>query len=274
MARHGAGSGAGVGARGGFTLMEILIAMVVLMVGLCGIMAVFPHALKSANTTVEKSYAAAISQSVVDAIQLGLREMSTPYEDWQAFVFDHDGCEDLDSDRDAFLRDLNLADLKSHTGEITPQFRTLLRKDYCILLPQATETETLGGSTVGRVYVYPRESPADNEARKAASRDPNTREILYKKVYKLGKALAESQAQDEVTRELERSDPFQQYSFAFTIRVTKGPSAANPTPDRSQQQIVPGLYEVVVSVFRNFDPDPQSRYNKPIERFTTYIGAR
>jgi hypothetical protein len=37
---------------------------------------------------------------------------------------------------------------------------------------------------------------------------------------------------------------------------------------------VPGLFEVVVSVYRGFLPNPQSRYNDPLDRYTAYVNAR
>ena len=42
--------------------------------GITGILALFPTAIDSGNKTVEDSYSAAITQSVVDAIAVGLRE--------------------------------------------------------------------------------------------------------------------------------------------------------------------------------------------------------
>src|SRR5437899_3395064 len=84
----------------GFTLIEILIAMVVLMVGLLGILAVFPTAMRSATRAVEDTYCAAISQSVVDAIHMGLRSMHGRFDDGNAyFIFDHDGVVQLEPDR-------------------------------------------------------------------------------------------------------------------------------------------------------------------------------
>ena len=66
--------GARASGRGGFTLIEILIAIVVLVLGIVGIISLFPTAIESGNKTVEDSYAAAITQSVVDAIKQSGRD--------------------------------------------------------------------------------------------------------------------------------------------------------------------------------------------------------
>ena len=50
--------------RKGFTIIEILIAIVVLVLGITGIVALFPTAIESGNQTVEDTYSATITQSV------------------------------------------------------------------------------------------------------------------------------------------------------------------------------------------------------------------
>ena len=55
--------------RRGFTLLEILIAIVVLVLGITGIVALFPTAIGSSRATVQDTYAAAIGQSVIDALR-------------------------------------------------------------------------------------------------------------------------------------------------------------------------------------------------------------
>src|SRR5436190_11847747 len=86
----------------GFTILEILIAIVILVLGISGIVALFPTAIESGNQTVQDSYAAAITQSVVDAIAVGIRESryrvrdsgGAAARDWTYFIFDHDGVYD------------------------------------------------------------------------------------------------------------------------------------------------------------------------------------
>ena len=91
--------------RLGFTIIEILIAIVVLVLGITGIVALFPTAIESGNKTVEDTYAATICQSVVDAVSVGLRESRYTWRatlasgasfetTWTYFIFNHDGVVD------------------------------------------------------------------------------------------------------------------------------------------------------------------------------------
>src|SRR5271167_3063026 len=57
-----------------FTILEILIAIVILVLGISGIVALFPSAIQSGNKTIEDSYSAAITQSVIDAVSVGMRK--------------------------------------------------------------------------------------------------------------------------------------------------------------------------------------------------------
>jgi prepilin-type N-terminal cleavage/methylation domain-containing protein len=56
-----------------FTMMEILIAMVILLVGLCGVMALFPVAIRSTKQSVEDSTASVVAESVHHALVQAMR---------------------------------------------------------------------------------------------------------------------------------------------------------------------------------------------------------
>ncbi len=259
----------------GFTLIEILIAMAILMIGLVGIMAVFPHAMQSATSTVQASYAAAISQSVIDAIHLGLKELRVDKDGVGGFLFLHDGVRDLAADRQGLLRDLDLSNPQA-VASVMPR---LMTRDYCILLPPPEREQTgLGGGRVPLTFTYPRKSPGDNAALRPTSvvqDDDGDPKWEVTKVYALGDWLA--QPNDGVDPEVQRrneADPYRRYGFSFSIRAAYGPNALAPSPDPAQHQVVPGLYEVIVRVYRNFNPDPKSPYNDPIAEFATYVGGR
>ncbi len=110
--------------RDGFTILELLIAVVILVIGILGILALFPTAMRAAQDTVEDSYAGEIARSVADALSVGLRENSFTLSDtrptarpWTYFIFEHDGV------HDAMVP--------------TPQvYANAWDKDWCILLPQ------------------------------------------------------------------------------------------------------------------------------------------
>jgi type II secretory pathway pseudopilin PulG len=117
--------------RQGFTILEILIAIVVLVLGIMGIIALFPTAIESGNKTVEDSYAAAITQSVVDSITVGLRESRyqtsssthTPGFSYTYFVFNHDGVIDP--------APTVVAEVEDYTNPTSKPWRA----DWCIVLP-------------------------------------------------------------------------------------------------------------------------------------------
>lgn len=71
----------------GFTLIEILIALVVLTVGLCGIVALFPAGVYSTRESMEDTTAALIAESVYAAVIVALRD--APNSTQAYFV--HDG---------------------------------------------------------------------------------------------------------------------------------------------------------------------------------------
>jgi type II secretory pathway pseudopilin PulG len=125
-------------ARAGFTILEILIAIVVLVLGITGIIALFPTAIESGNKTVEDSYAAAITQSVVDALTVGIRESRYPTRQgattFRYFIFNHDGVVDQ-------------APLTPGSFDAAAQSNgqgALWRRDFTIILPTAT---VAGGNT-------------------------------------------------------------------------------------------------------------------------------
>ena len=59
--------------QNGVTLIEILLALVVMMLGIVGILALFPVALDSAKTSMEETQAAMLTDSVAQSITSGLR---------------------------------------------------------------------------------------------------------------------------------------------------------------------------------------------------------
>jgi len=56
------------GAQKGMTLIEILIALLVMVLGVLGIMALFPPALQSASESMEETNAAILSESVAHSL--------------------------------------------------------------------------------------------------------------------------------------------------------------------------------------------------------------
>ncbi len=59
--------------QAGFTLIEILISLVLLMVGICGILSLFPVAIKNVSDSVEDSAASNLAQSLYAAMTEAMR---------------------------------------------------------------------------------------------------------------------------------------------------------------------------------------------------------
>lgn len=145
-----------------FTIIEILIAIVVLVLGIVGIIALFPTAIDSGNKTIEDSYSAAITQSVVDAITVGLRESRYSFRaaggaTWTYFVFNHDGVLDpppkFPEQYTANQGNYAFTPSAGGTGNIWD-------KDYCIVLPQAVSISATG---VGTSLITGANTAAQNE---------------------------------------------------------------------------------------------------------------
>lgn len=131
--------------RRGFTIIEILIAIVVLVLGITGIVALFPTAIESGNQTVEDTYAATITQSVVDSISVGIRESRYSYRGpttnrvWTYFLLNHDGV----LDKAVTVPE----DYAESTGKIWA-------RDYCVLLPQSAVPDNFS-SAQEPTFVFP-----------------------------------------------------------------------------------------------------------------------
>ena len=57
----------------GFTLIEILISLVILMVGICGVLSLFPVAIKNVSDSVEDSTASNLAQSLYSSMTEAMR---------------------------------------------------------------------------------------------------------------------------------------------------------------------------------------------------------
>ncbi len=92
--------------QNGFTLMEILIAMAVFLIGVIAIIAVFPRGLKSSQESQNDSICATFIESLADAITDAVHRQTqsdadgVPANGWQIRVF-HDGLHQTDG---AYLR--------------------------------------------------------------------------------------------------------------------------------------------------------------------------
>ncbi|MDQ7778819.1 MAG: prepilin-type N-terminal cleavage/methylation domain-containing protein [Planctomycetota bacterium] len=79
----------------GFTLLEILIALVVLTVGIMGILAIFPAGIDSTRESTESTIAAVIAQSAHNSLVIGFRSAAPEtLAGPNPLTFHHDGMPD------------------------------------------------------------------------------------------------------------------------------------------------------------------------------------
>ena len=140
----------------GFTLIEILIATSVLTLGLVGILALFPVAIKAGRTVVEASNSVVIAQSVVDAIRSGIRNSKglSKQQGHAYFILRHDGV------TDTVPSDSKLHDVKDDYYILLPRFKSgrkfpgargrvdSLRRGKLFLYPETDRRANGGGNAL------------------------------------------------------------------------------------------------------------------------------
>lgn len=272
----------------GFTIMEIMIATAILVVGLLGILALFPYAIDLGKRTIQDTNAVTIARSVEQALREGLAQRKAQSRDgkWTYFVFQHDGV-------------LDPAPRRLQDADPT--------KDYYILLPDidtdASERVMTRGEAAdaAKLFLYPEDDGASwtqvvqgnersyedesgSSARPNGGGDPTAAdndaddetfydEILdasgrvissvprlgyrVRRTYEIGaKSLRDPDA--------DLSDPIYQYSYAFTFRRAQR-DASLGQHSILEDQIVPAgeLYEVDLLVFRSFLSESET-FSKPV----------
>ena len=257
--------------RDGFTLIEILIATAIMTLGLVGILALFPVAIRAGREVIEDSNAVVVAQSVAEAIRSGIRNNKGYTKRGDVyFLFQHDGVQDR---------------VPSDPREVKTT------ADYFILLPTYGSKAKFGGSTErkarraalkkAKTFVYPetdtnrngRGDPkrADNDLGDYRYRveiegdEERIETIKVEQTYSLGNHLVPGHTprrrgggtptyEDGVVDEPRALsdmmiDELAQYSYAFSIR----PSYFDADVSASKAfQPAGQLFHVTVMVFRNF----------------------
>lgn len=240
----------------GFTIVEILIAMVVLSLGLMGILGVFPAGIKMTSGIVEDSNAAIIAESVRNAVELGLHRARIDDGSNKGFVYLGEGV-------DALLKEGgHSAPFDITTLDGTPPDINNAA-DYWVKVP----------FNDGGIYLYPRPTPSTYEI------GPYTpqKNPPVKRVFPCGAQVAEDAANPglmTIERQEAEKDPFPQYSYAFIIKEAKVGTPPAYTANHS-------LYELTVYVYRNFPISMfksgnetggyASERHQPVQIFKTYI---
>lgn len=261
----------------GFTILEILLAVVILTVGLLGLLAVFPVAMRSGKDAVEQTNAVIIAQSVEQAIREGLMEHKAQSPDgrWTYFIFNHDGVTDpLPVKLERARPD---ADYYILLPSPDPDRKTAIRRtEYwergkTFVFPETdgltwivdesgvereVTDESSSSAPNGRGNPIQADDDADDFLREI--RSPGSDRVLdsyetydVRRVYRLSNRFFDKElAQDY---DLIYDDPISQYSFAFTIRPAKQDGSLDlKYPDDRSFTPSGDLFEVEILVFRSF----------------------
>jgi prepilin-type N-terminal cleavage/methylation domain-containing protein len=262
----------------GFTILEILIAVVVISVGLIGVLGLLGQSLKRSGKTVEEGFAMTLGRSIMAALRDGSRERAFMVDDpstpkpIKGFVWLHIGLDTQDKNGPP-----SLPTSPSDTGSLT----ALRKSDYVVFLPgkPATGPEP--------IFVFPRPasdptsentSGADDWLAPAAA--PPNGDLNVSRVFR----IPPPDGLDTRTP----ADSSVQYGFAVSIQRAKTPNLvdasdnpitfANTTTFVMDTSVFPpllpsdssfqdGLYTIEVMIFRNFETSITAPSHKPIQRY-------
>lgn len=260
------------GRRAGFTILEIMIATGILVIGLLGLLGLFPVAMRSGTITIEETNAMLIAKSVEQAIREGVQNRKAQDLEtgrYTYFLFQHDGVKDP---------------LPRKITDASPS------SDYYILFPSPDDTsrQAMGRNEAyqrGKTFVFPETDGLEWTAVTAgipetftdeeSGADPNgngnpnladddrddyeddaTGEPDYEvyRTYTLSNRFLDTLGLEEEDEESGYDpDPISQYSFAFTLRPAFRDASQNRR-DPTEGDLIPAgeLYESEILVFRSF----------------------
>lgn len=197
--------------RSGFTLIEILIAMAVFLIGMVSILAVFPVGIKSSTISTDQSVATALAESLDDALTLALRQHDgTSTSD---IYFYHDGLGP--SGRDFF----RLPPMETWDSGIAP----------------AATTYIANGRSKPTWYPWPADADTTNSPAPIQKAPATLASLSGAKGGKISEIVGQAGSLD--TKDY--PDPLGQYSFRFMCHEYKNPNDPDPDEDPVNQFIDP-----------------------------------
>ena len=180
----------------GFTLIEILIAMAVFLIGMVSVLAVFPVGIRSSTISTDQSVATALAESLTDALTLALRQYDGSAT--SNVVFYHDGLGP--SGRDSFA----IPAIETWVSGTTVYTANGRSRPYWYPFDPTATTNTAAGSVTATVL---------NPPATLAS-------ITSLKGGKVGTLVGPASGLN--TKDF--SDPLGQYSFRFMCHEYKNPN--------------------------------------------------
>jgi type II secretory pathway pseudopilin PulG len=283
--------------RAGFTILEILIALVVLGVSVLGVLALLVTSTKVAGEVVEDTFASTLARSIYESARIAARERGfavtepdppNPDRVVRGFVLTERGMSNTVPAPGQPLSGGNFTPpaLPAGPGD-TAALAPLRASDFTIFLPNDRDGTT-GPAGGNAVFVFPRPNGAAtdnagrgaNNARTDGAVDQRGQVIplLVTRTYQLSHHPGSPLITGPQTLSKEAAD---QYSFIIAVRQTRVPrlvDAAGKAPTWQDVDFVPdlsvagstelsnGLYYFEVQVFRNFTADPTDPDHMPLPK--------
>lgn len=138
------------GAEAGFTLMEVLIAMLVLVTGMVSILALFTHAVTVHRQAVDDSRAAMVAEAVLDRVRMTWDESGDPAT-VQALTFEDAGfapfavetsIADYGDSKDALAVSITLTWRLGNKEQLAEYHSVVLRDSFATLVAEARAGRT------------------------------------------------------------------------------------------------------------------------------------
>jgi hypothetical protein len=220
--------------------MEILISLTILMVGLMGIMAIFPLGVRYTTQIGEETHGSVIAESVIQAVELGLHKMKGYRDDKPFIIFMGPGVE----------------------GPFPAKFDPTTvntSADCYVEFPTGNLT-----------YMYPRNQDSPEAPEEFEGTPGMSGHRMITVTWLVGKEIAEILEEGRDAYAYPRDydamirDTWPRYSYAFTLERARIDSDRDgeitETDDASNH-----LYELAVYVYRNFPKTPgqaQQEWNR------------
>ncbi|MEM7166041.1 MAG: prepilin-type N-terminal cleavage/methylation domain-containing protein [Planctomycetota bacterium] len=289
----------------GFTLMEIMIATAILVVGLLGILAVFPLAIDTGRQSMEDTNAVLIAQSVEQALREGITHRKGQSKDgkWTYFLFQHEGVLDqVPSDYSSVRTNADyyilFPDPNTAQQQRTSNRNSTEESAKVFLYPEddgvdswehwngvivrddtvESDVRTIDGTDgSGEPNGGGNAGLADNDGDDATvSGDGYERETFrVRRVYQLGATPWARMVDAGEPDPSAISDPLHKYSFAFSLqRCRHDASLGRETIDSPAVRPAGELYECRIMIFRSFVPpsiDDEEAFFDPIYEAKVYL---
>jgi len=229
--------------RRGFTILEILITLLILVVGLLPIFALFPLGQQRAAEVTRDCYASLIVQGVRDSIELALAKARVTFTNGtRGFVYMGEGVRELLAEQGKSLP----SDLTYDDGD-DPSIDESAH--YWVKLPTGNEK-----------FLYPRHRPNQYAFEGYVNNDsfhPKVRKV-FPMGYRIKQIAEKGKDPDDPYRKISdkerqeaKDDPLPGYSYAFLIREAKKDTNDDGVPDTLISSDH-NIYLVTVFIYRNF----------------------